>query len=84
MGNTNTIDITFCRQLLKGIMPDVQKHTTKEERKNSWTWHYDRDQWEFHGPGEFFWSGSASNGYDARYHGWFAYLAKLGVEGYKE
>lgn len=78
------INITFCRSLLSGIMPDVQKHTTVSERKNSWTYQFNRDHWEFHGPNKFYWHGSADNAYDARYKGWSAYLRTLGVEGYTE
>lgn len=82
---TQDINITFCRRLLMLTMVDVRKHTSKAERKNSWTWHCGyRDQWEFHGPDDFFWEGRADNGYDARDKGWSAYLKKLGVKGYTE
>ena len=51
--------------------------------KDAWVWHFHRDHWEFHGPDGFYWHGSADNAYDARAHGWSAWLRKEGAEGYE-
>ena len=70
------INQAFCRSLLSMIMPEVKKVTTAAERKAVWVYRYPRDHWEFHGPNDFYWYGSAGNAWDARYHGWSAWLRK--------
>ena len=49
-------------------------------RKDAWVYCFGRDHWEFHGPDDYYWHGSASNAADARYKGWMAYLRSKGVE----
>lgn len=75
MPNMNLI---FCRALLAELMPTVREHTTPAQRKAAWVYKVGDDHWEFH-LGDFYWHGSADNAAGARYHGWIAYLGKLGV-----
>lgn len=69
-------NVEFCRALLKQVLADVAKHTTPEERKAAWTYRASTGTWEFHGPREFYWTGRAENAYEARWHGWHAWLEK--------
>lgn len=62
-------------QAVKAAFPQVNL------RKDAWVWNAGRDHWEFHGPGDFYWHGRAGNAWDARYHGWMAWLHSKGVEG---
>ena len=78
--NPNT---AFCRTKLSMIMPDVKAHTTAEQRKAVWVYKTGRQEWEFHGPGDFYWYGTADNASDARYRGWSAWLRKQGVKDYE-
>lgn len=77
MTDINTI---FCREMLKSVMIDVRKHTTVEERKSAWVYctqrHGGNNQFEFHGPNDFYWHGRADNAANARAKGWEAWLAK--------
>lgn len=66
----------FSRSLLSLIMKDVRKVTTPAERKEAWTYHFNRDHWEFHGPKDFYWNGAAGDGWHARYCGWEAWMKK--------
>lgn len=75
---SDSMNTAFCRSLLAQVMPDVKKATTVEQRKAAWTYHFGHGHWEFHGPDGFYWHGSADNAYDARFHGWHAWLAKNG------
>lgn len=76
------IDTVFCRSLLAHAHEAVKLHFPDINlRKDAWVWHFQRDHWEFHGPAEFYWQGSAANAYDARYKGWMAWLRSKGVEG---
>lgn len=74
------INLTFCRALLKAVLADVKPHTTVAERADAWVIKTGRDSWEFHGPREFYWYGSADNAFDARAQGWQAWLAKFHPE----
>jgi hypothetical protein len=67
------VDVAFCRVLLAQIVPDVHKKG-KRVNKDAWVWLVGHDQWEFHGPDNFYWHGSAGNAYEARYKGWSAWL----------
>lgn len=67
------INISFSRALLARIIPDV-KDKGMRVNKDAWVWCAGRDHWEFHGPNNFYWHGSADNAYEARYKGWFAWL----------
>lgn len=67
------IDISFCRALLAQIIPAVRQ-AGKRPNKDAWVWCVGRDHWEFHGPNDFYWHGSAGNAYEARYKGWSAWL----------
>lgn len=69
------INVTFCRALLAQIIPYV-KTAGKRVNKDAWVWHNGRDNWEFHGPDDYYWYGSANNAYDARYKGWSAWLER--------
>lgn len=81
------INIAFCRRLLSEITKDLKKHfPEKRVVIDAWVWNAGRDHWEFHGPaltpdaGEFYWHGSASNAYEARYKGWSAWLQAKGID----
>jgi hypothetical protein len=72
-------DVAFCRALLaqahnevKAEFPDVNL------REDVWVWKASRDHWEFHGPDDFYWHGTASNTFEARYKGWMAWLKSKG------
>lgn len=82
------INAIFCRELLKSVMGDVRKHTTTDERKAAWVYctyrHGGNNQFEFHGPGDFYWHGRADNANDARAKGWEAWLRSKGIEGYAD
>lgn len=72
------IDVLFSRRLLAQIAPIVRK-VGKRPMRDAWVWNAvlaGRNHWEFHGPNEFYWYGYADNAYEARYHGWSAWLAK--------
>lgn len=77
-----SIDTAFCQTLLKEAHKAVKAFDDRINLRSSDFWVYDlgRDHWEFHGPDEFYWHGSAGNAYDARYHGWMAWLRSKGVE----
>lgn len=78
MSNTPTDpNIQFCRTLLKVVMRDVAPMTTGAERKAAWVYKLGMGHWEFHGPDNFYWHGSADNAYDARATGWQKWLAYL-------
>lgn len=61
----------------KQVMDDIKKVTSPAERKAAWVYHFGRQDWEFHGPDEFYWHGHADNAYDARAKGWQAWWEKL-------
>ncbi len=73
------IDVLFSRALLAQALPLIRA-AGKRVNKDAWVWRFRRDHWEFHGPDDFVWHGSADNAYDARYKGWMAWLRSKGVE----
>ena len=79
-----SMDTDFCRSLLANVHKDVKAARPNINlRKAAWVYGpMFNDNWEFHGPGDFYWHGSASNAYDARAKGWMSWLKKEGVEGY--
>lgn len=75
----SAIETSFTRALLKQGHAEVKKHFPELNLiKAAWVWHFSRDHWEFHGPNDFYWHGSAGDAYDARYKGWMAYLRSKG------
>lgn len=70
------VNTVFSRLLLSALMKDVRKVTTPAERKGAWVYKHIRDHWEFQGPKGFYWNGSATNAYEARYKGWSAWMRK--------
>lgn len=70
-----SIDVIFTRSLLSQIKPDVEAAGYRLN-KDAWVWCAGRDHWEFHGPKEYYWHGSAGTAYEARYKGWAAFLNK--------
>jgi hypothetical protein len=75
------IDIVFCRNLLGALRAEPAfRASGKRLMKDAWVYDFGRDHWEFHGPDDFYWHGSASNAYDARYKGWSAWLESKGVD----
>jgi len=79
-----SLDVVFCRHMLASVHRDVKAaRPAVNLRKDAWVWGPAfRDNWEFHGPGEFYWYGRAANAFDARAKGWSAWLRKEGVDGY--
>lgn len=69
------INIDFSRSLLSAVLEEVKPLTTPAERKAAWVYHFERANWEFHGPAKFYWHGRADNAYEARFKGWTAWLA---------
>ena len=79
----DALDVTLCRTLLSLVHKDVKAFRPSVNlTKDAWTYCAFRDNWEFHGPNEFFWYGRASNAYEARHKGWSAWLKQEGADGY--
>ena len=75
------INTMFTRSLLSEGVKLVRRHFPAiKTRKDAWVYHFRRDHWEFHGPDNFYWHGSAGDAYEARYKGWMAWLQKQGVD----
>jgi len=66
----------FCRLLLKCVIDDVRDVTTAAERRAVSVSKNSRDQWVFHGPGDFYWYGEADNLWDAQVKGWQAWWSQ--------
>lgn len=74
------VDVKFSQELLRLGADLVRKHfPIIRPYKDGWTYKVGKTQWEFHGPGNFYWFGKAANAYDARYQGWMAWLTKKGI-----
>lgn len=75
------IDIAFGRALLTQAHDLLRKHfpQMKMLHMQGWTYKVGRDHFEFHYK-DFYWHGSAGNAYEARYHGWMAWLKQKGIE----
>lgn len=76
----NALNIVFTRSMLREATALVRKHFPRVKLSDAWTYRFHEDHWEFHGPDEFVWNGSADGAYDARYNGWMAWLEKKGVK----
>lgn len=72
-------NLAFCRRLLSLTLREVTPMTTVAERKSAWVYQHSgfRNSWEFHGPDDFYWDGTADNAYHARARGWNAWLDHL-------
>jgi hypothetical protein len=66
----HALSVERCPQ--RGEIPDIQL-------RDDWVWRSGRQTFEFHGPDKFYWHGRAVNAYDARYHGWVAWLKHKGA-----
>lgn len=78
---TVSVDVLFCRSLLRIVFADVQKHFPDMKARDAWVIKTSfRDHWEFHGPKSFCWDGRAANAFDARAKGWRAWLRSKGVD----
>lgn len=65
----------FCRTLLKVTMDDVRAETTVEQRRDAWAYGpFIGDTYEWHGPGNHYWHGSACCKWYARAQGWQSWL----------
>lgn len=73
------INTAFTRELLKKAHAMVKDAKGDDIHlwKDAWTYHFHGEHWEFHGPDEFYWHGSAGDAYEARYKGWMAWLEKF-------
>jgi hypothetical protein len=75
------INISFSRELLKRVHADVKKVAPEVNlTRHAWVYCVGRGHWEFNGPYDFYWHGSADNAYDARCKGWYAWLAEFGTQ----
>ena len=74
------INTMFCRTMLGGVHAEVKKHFPDVKLKAAWVYKTGRQDWEFHGPDDFYWYGEADNAYDARSKGWLSWLRKMGVD----
>lgn len=77
------VDIAFSRALLSQVVADVKKFAPAVKMNDAWVYHSIGDTWEFHGPEGFYWYGSASNAYEARFKGWGAWLRSKSAPGYE-
>jgi hypothetical protein len=68
-----SIDISFCRLLLAGVLAEVRQRRPNVRLRDAWVYKVGRDHWEFH-YGDYYWHGSAGNAYEARARGWEAWL----------
>lgn len=81
------IDILFSRQLLLQVHKDARKVYLARKgvlpnlHKVAWVYSFGRDHWEFHGPDDFYWCGSASNAYEARSKGWLRWIENPNCKG---
>jgi hypothetical protein len=73
------VDVIFTRSLLSQANKLVKQHFPTVDLRDAWVWRSGRQTFEFHGPNDFYWHGRAHNAYEARYHGWMAWLAHKGV-----
>ncbi|MCX4152003.1 MULTISPECIES: hypothetical protein [Paraburkholderia] len=76
---SNALNDVFNRSMLLAATALVRKHFPEVKLSDAWTYHFHEEHWEFHGPDDFCWHGSADGAYDARYHGWMAWLEKQGI-----
>lgn len=77
----DAINNAFCRSMLREATALVRANFPNVKLREAWTYKFKVGHWEFHGPDGFYWHGSADNAYDARYHGWTAWLRSKGVSG---
>ena len=71
----------FCRSYLKELLQDAGEHISKEDQKAAWT-HKTGNQWEFHGPNDFYWHGQSCCSWYAKAEGWTSYLRSIEAPGY--
>ncbi len=70
------INTLFCNTLLRRIAQDLKAiDPDLGVRKSAWVINTGfRDHWEFHGPKNYYWHGSATCAIEARCNGWQAWL----------
>jgi hypothetical protein len=71
--------ITFDRLLLAEIVKDVRERIPGIQTSEAWVYKTSLDEWEFHYR-DYYWWGSASSAYEAKFQGWSAYLEKLAAQ----
>lgn len=74
------VNNVFCRSMLRQATALVRANFPEVKLRDAWTYRFHGDHWEFHGPDGFYWHGSADSAYDARYHGWMAWLDGKGLD----
>lgn len=68
----------FCRAMLRGVMEEVVKVTTVEERKASWAYKYDDGRTvEFHAPLGYYYHGQGCCKWTAKADGWSEWLGRF-------
>lgn len=65
----------FNRIHLSLVHEEIRQTGINTPMKAAWV-HKTFDQWEFHGPDEFYWHGRAQDAWDARVKGWTAWLRR--------
>ena len=74
----SSTDTMFGRILLSQLKPAMIK-AGKRLMKDAWVYEFGCNDWEFHGPDNYYWHGNASGAYEARYKGWMAWLESQGI-----
>ena len=76
-----SINTAFGRALLVQAHDLLRKYfpQMKNIHMCGWTYKISDGHFEFHYK-DFYWHGNAGNAYEARYHGWLAWMKKQGIE----
>lgn len=79
---SHSTDVAVSRGMLRLLREDMKRLKTKRPKKY-WTYDDGSGRWEFQAPDDdFYWYGSASCAFEARYKGINAWLQKFDPEGY--
>lgn len=70
------IDATFCRNLYNSIVSEIRKAVPGFKSREYWVWSDGSGRFEVQGPNKFYWYGSASNKWDAKFNA-FCKLAEM-------
>lgn len=74
------INLIFSRLLMVATHKDARAAGYRTPMRSAWVWKYGRQNYEFHGPDDFYWYGTATNAYEARSKGWSALLESKKTE----
>lgn len=76
----DAVNSAFSRSMLRETTARVRASFPAVKLREAWVYHFHGDNWEFHGPENFYWFGDADGAYDARYQGWNAWLRSKGIK----